>query len=65
VRRHGVIDYAAKHWPGKQDSNARRVIARVEAGPQGNDTCFISPISPAPPSISTRPSTVHADRPRT
>jgi hypothetical protein len=41
VRRHGEIDYAAKSWPGKQNSNARRVIARVEAGPQGNDTRFI------------------------
>ena len=41
VRRHGEIDYAANSWPGKQHSNARRVIARVEAGPQGTDTRFI------------------------
>ena len=41
VRRHGEIDYAAASWPAKQDRNARRVIARVEAGPQGNDTRFI------------------------
>ncbi len=41
VRRHGEIDYAAKAWPGKQDSNARRVIARVEASPKGNDSRFV------------------------
>jgi hypothetical protein len=41
VRRHGEIDYAASSWPGKQESNTRRVIARVEAGPQGTDTRFI------------------------
>src|SRR5271166_4101969 len=41
VRRHGEIEYAATSWPGKPDSNARRVIARVEAGPQGNDSRFI------------------------
>jgi hypothetical protein len=41
VHRHGEIDYAAASWPGKQDSNARRVIARVEASPQGNDSRFI------------------------
>ncbi len=41
VRRHGEIEYAATSWPGKQDSNARRVIARVEAGPQGTDSRFI------------------------
>jgi len=41
VRRHGEIDYAAASWPGKPDRNARRVIARVEASPQGNDTRFI------------------------
>jgi hypothetical protein len=41
VRRHGEIDYAAASWPGKPGSNARRVIARVEASPQGNDSRFI------------------------
>ena len=41
VRRHGEIDYAAKSWPGQPHHNPRRVIARVEAGPQGNDTRFI------------------------
>jgi hypothetical protein len=41
VRRHGEIEYAAASWPGKPDRNARRVIARVEASPQGNDTRFI------------------------
>jgi Transposase DDE domain group 1 len=41
IRRHGEIEYAAASWPGKQDGNARRVIARVEAGPQGTDTRFI------------------------
>jgi hypothetical protein len=33
VRRHGEVDYAAKGWPGKPDHNARRVLARIEAGP--------------------------------
>jgi hypothetical protein len=41
VRRHGEIDYAAASWPGRQTATLRRVIARVEAGPQGNDTRFI------------------------
>jgi Transposase DDE domain group 1 len=41
VRRHGEVDYAAKGWPGKPDHNARRVLARIEAGPQGTDTRFI------------------------
>jgi hypothetical protein len=41
VRRHGEVDYAAKGWPGKPDQNARRVIARIEAGPKGTDTRFI------------------------
>jgi len=41
VRRHGEVEYAATSWPGKQDRNARRVIARVEAGPQGTDSRFI------------------------
>jgi hypothetical protein len=41
VRRHGEIDYAAASWPGRQTGTLRRVIARVEAGPQGNDTRFI------------------------
>jgi hypothetical protein len=41
VRRHGEIDYAATSWPGRQNGTLRRVIARVEAGPQGNDTRFI------------------------
>ncbi len=41
VRRHGEVDYAAKGWPGKPDHNARRVLARIEAGPQGSDTRFI------------------------
>jgi hypothetical protein len=41
VRRHGEVDYAAGSWPGRQDGAARRVVARVEAGPQGTDTRFI------------------------
>src|SRR5512132_2740485 len=41
VRGHGEVDYAAKAWPGKPDHNARRVIARIEAGPRGTDTRFI------------------------
>jgi hypothetical protein len=41
VRRHGEIDYAAKSWPARPDARARRVIARVEAGPQGTDSRFI------------------------
>jgi hypothetical protein len=41
VRRWGELDYAAKGWPGRLDSNPRRVIARVEVGPQGADSRFI------------------------
>jgi hypothetical protein len=41
VRRHGEIDYAARSWPGQQTGCPRRVIARVEAGPQGTDSRFI------------------------
>ena len=41
VRRHGEIDYAARVWPKQPDTGTRRVIARVEAGPQGTDTRFI------------------------
>ena len=41
VRRHGEVAYAAKAWPACPDTPARRVIARVEAGPQGSDTRFI------------------------
>jgi len=41
VRRHGEVDYAAKSWPARQDARTRRVIARVEAGPQGSDCRFI------------------------
>lgn len=41
VRRHGEIDYAAKAWPARPDAVVRRVIARLEAGPQGTDTRFI------------------------
>ena len=41
VRRHGEIDYAARSWPGQPAHNPRRVIARVEASKQGNDTRFI------------------------
>src|SRR5271154_5246682 len=41
VRRHGEVDYAAKAWPARPDATARRVIARVEAGPLGTDTRFI------------------------
>ena len=36
VRRYGDFDYAAKSWTVE-----RRVIARVEAGPQGADSRFI------------------------
>ncbi|MBC8037287.1 MAG: IS1380 family transposase [Rhizobiales bacterium] len=41
VRRHDEINYAAKSWPGNTAPGARRVIARVEAGPQGCDSRFI------------------------
>jgi hypothetical protein len=41
VRRHGEIDYAARSWPGQQTGCLRRVLARVEAGPQGTDSCFV------------------------
>jgi hypothetical protein len=41
VRRHGEVTYAASGWPARPDSRTRRVIARVEAGPQGTDTRFI------------------------
>jgi len=41
VRRHGEVEYAAKAWPARPDAASRRVIARVEAGPQGTDTRFI------------------------
>ena len=36
VRRYGEFRYAATSWKGE-----RRVIARVEAGPQGADSRFI------------------------
>jgi hypothetical protein len=41
VRRHGEVEYAAKSWPGQPQHNPRRVIARVEASAQGNDSRFI------------------------
>jgi hypothetical protein len=41
VRRHGEVEYAAKAWPARPDTVLRRVIARIEAGPQGTDTRFI------------------------
>jgi hypothetical protein len=41
VRRHGEVEYAAKAWPAQPATVVRRVIARVEAGPQGTDTRFI------------------------
>jgi hypothetical protein len=41
VRRYGEVSYAAESWPAKTSANARRVIARVEAGPQGTDTRFV------------------------
>ncbi len=41
VRRHGEVAYAANGWPARPDTRARRVIARIEAGPQGTDTRFI------------------------
>ena len=45
VRRWGDFRYAAKSW-----TVARRVIARVEAGPQGADTRFIVTNLPGMPS---------------
>jgi hypothetical protein len=65
VRRHGDVDYAAKSWPEQPETTARRVIAGVEAGPQGTDTRFIITNLAGTPSISTRTSTAHAGRPRT
>jgi hypothetical protein len=41
VRRHGEVEYAAKTWPAQPATVVRRIIARVEAGPQGTDTRFI------------------------
>lgn len=41
LRRHGEVEYAAKAWPARAGPTARRVIARVEAGPQGTDTRFV------------------------
>ena len=41
VRRHGDVEYAAQAWPRRPKDTIRRVIARVEAGPQGSDTRFI------------------------
>ena len=41
VRRYGEVSYAAETWPAKAIANARRVIARVEAGPQGTDSRFV------------------------
>lgn len=41
VRRYGEVDYAAKYRPARQDARTRRVIIRVEAGPQGSDCRFI------------------------
>jgi hypothetical protein len=41
VCRHADVDYAAKAWPRPPDASTRRVIARIEAGPQGTDTRFI------------------------
>src|SRR5271165_2650778 len=41
VRRHGEVEYAAQSWPRRPKDTIRRVIARVEAGPQGTDTRFI------------------------
>lgn len=40
VRRHGEVAYAANGWPAWPNTHTRRVIARVEAGPQGSDTRF-------------------------
>jgi hypothetical protein len=65
VRRHGEVDYAAKSWPERPDKTARRVIARVEAGPQGSDCASSSPTSPDHPRISTKTSTALAATPRT
>jgi hypothetical protein len=41
VRGHGEVDYAARSWPGQQAGFPRRVLARVEAGPQGTDCRFV------------------------
>jgi len=41
IRRPAEIDYAARSWPDKRNAEAHRVIARVEAGPQGTDSRFI------------------------
>ena len=46
VRRWGDFRYAARSW-----TVARRVIARVEAGPQGADTRFIVTNLPGMPSM--------------
>jgi Transposase DDE domain group 1 len=41
VRRHGEIDCVARSWPGQTTGCPRRVLARVEAGPQGTDCRFV------------------------
>ena len=60
VRRYGEFRYAAKSW-----KTERRVIARVEAGPQGADSRFIVTNLPACPRRSMKRSTARADRPKT
>ena len=51
VRRYGDFRYAAKSWTVE-----RRVIARVEAGPQGADSRFIVTNLPGPAEIALRES---------
>jgi hypothetical protein len=60
VRCYGDFRYAAKSWTVE-----RRVIARVEAGPQGADSRFIVTNLPGLPKSSTTRSVVGAGRPKT
>ena len=46
VRRYGEFRYAAKSWTVE-----RRVIARIEAGPQGADSRFIVTNLPGLPKV--------------
>ena len=60
VRRYGDFRYAATSWKVE-----RRVIARVEAGPQGADSRFIVTNLRGLPRRSTRRSIAPEGRPKT
>jgi len=60
VRRYGDFRYAAKSWTVE-----RRVVARVEAGPQGADSRFIVTNLPGQPKTLYEKAYAPGDRPRT